>query len=142
MKKNILWTSVLLGISAFLLICVFAFQEPKGEAQEQEQVVQSIETRYGIEKDWQLNGENNLYWTKLDEGTLTERTTGVVLTDTDCEQDAKGVSECNNIIRLANNEEITVINIHNMAKHPCFAPGQQVNVIPTENDEWMLLSKI
>jgi hypothetical protein len=53
---------------------------------------------------------------------------GVVLTDTNCQADAYGVSHCLNRIRLPHGRVITVRHDHSMMNDPCLAPGERVVV--------------
>lgn len=152
MKKSGLWIGALL-LSVVVLFTVmnavnfnavnFQKDEPAEVLELQSSTpVPQVEERFGVEKDWQQNGKDNLYTTKLLEGELASESNGIIQTDTDCEADAKGISQCHNKIELENNQTITVINIHNMMNYECFNPGEKVKIVPSEDGEWMILSKL
>lgn len=51
-----------------------------------------------------------------------------VLSDENCEPDAKGISHCLNRVRLANGRTVTLRHPHNMNDVPCLVPGEEVLV--------------
>lgn len=63
-------------------------------------------------------------------GVVAHRTSAVVLTDTRCNPDARGVSHCLNRLRLANGAVVTVRHDHRMMDMPCLSPGEHVSLIP------------
>ncbi|WP_181454685.1 hypothetical protein [Paenibacillus dendritiformis] len=104
MKKSGLWIGALL-LSVVVLFTVmnavnfnavnFQKDEPAEVLELQSSTpVPQVEERFGVEKDWQQNGKDNLYTTKLLEGELASESNGIIQTDTDCEADAKGISQC------------------------------------------------
>jgi hypothetical protein len=56
------------------------------------------------------------------------RVTAVVLSDTDCTPDARGLSHCTNELLLADGERISVRDNHDMRRYPCLTPGETVEV--------------
>ncbi|MCR8982524.1 hypothetical protein [Brevibacillus laterosporus] len=148
MKKSVYWIKATV-LSIIVVICVilisfylqkYAINEV--QANPPEAITSLVEERFGVEKDWQQNGKENLYTTKLLEGELASESSGVIKTDTDCEADERRISQCHNQIELDNGQTITVINIHNMRNYACFNPGEKVKIIPSEDGKWMTLSKI
>lgn len=63
-------------------------------------------------------------------GAVRHRTRAVVLSDTRCNPDNRGVSHCLNRMRLANRSVITVVHNHRMAQMPCLSPGEHVTLTP------------
>lgn len=63
-------------------------------------------------------------------GAVTRRMRAVVLTDTRCNPDARGVSHCLNRMRLADGTVVTVQHDHRMMNMPCLSPGEHVTVTP------------
>jgi hypothetical protein len=61
---------------------------------------------------------------KLPDGVVE----ATVLTDEDCEPDAKGVSHCRNQLRLPSGKTVTVRHPHRMHDVPCMVPGERVRV--------------
>lgn len=60
----------------------------------------------------------------------TRTTTAVVLTDSNCTPDARGVSHCYNTVRLPDGHVITVRHDHDMRIVPCLAPGESIRLVP------------
>lgn len=56
-------------------------------------------------------------------------TTATVLTDTNCEPDADGVSHCLNDLQIGN-VVVTVQHHHQMHSVPCLSPGETVTLMP------------
>jgi hypothetical protein len=80
-------------------------------------------------KSWQDNGSGGRYLLQLTKGQLPKAgkpITGTVISDTDCDADAQGLSHCNNRIKLPNGSEITVIDNHNMHRYRCLGAGDQL----------------
>lgn len=148
MKKSVVWTGVsLLSVLVIVIVMMISLNLPKDEpvkvqVLQPEIVTSQVEERFGLEKDWQHNGKENLYTTKLLEGELASESTGVILTDTDCEADEKGISQCHNEIALDNGRSLTVMNIHIMKNYACLKPEDKVKIVPSEDGQWMTLSKI
>jgi hypothetical protein len=69
---------------------------------------------------------------KLVTGTMpTAATQATVLSDEECQPDARGVSHCLNRLRLRDGSEIEIRHPHVMATVACLAPGEQVRLVPT-----------
>ena len=67
----------------------------------------------------------------LEEGTMPAGPImAEVLTDSECTPDARMISRCRNVMRLANGQEIVLRHPHEMATIPCLAPGERVRLIP------------
>ncbi len=80
-------------------------------------------------KSWQENGRDGRYLLQLAQGKSLKagtRVTGTVISDTDCDIDAEGLSHCHNAIKLANGSEITVIDTHNMHRYRCLGAGDRL----------------
>jgi len=63
-------------------------------------------------------------------GTVARRMRALVLTDTRCAPDARGVSHCLNRLRLSSGRVVTVVHDHRMMDMPCLSPGERVTVSP------------
>lgn len=69
---------------------------------------------------------------KLVSGTMPAAATqATVLSDEECQPDARGVSHCLNRLRLWDGSEIQLRHPHVMTKVPCLAPGERVRLVPT-----------
>jgi hypothetical protein len=89
---------------------------------------------------WYENGSGGEYLLQLAEGEAPPvgvRMSGVVLSDTDCEPDAQGLSHCHNGIALANGSTIIVTDTHLMSRYRCLRPGETVDVT-TFNGSWVV----
>lgn len=64
-------------------------------------------------------------------------TTATVLTDTNCEPDADGVSHCLNDLQIGS-VVVTVQHHHQMRSVPCLSPGETVTLMPIEQYEAQL----
>jgi hypothetical protein len=64
-------------------------------------------------------------------------TTATVLTDSNCEPDADGVSHCLNDLQIGN-VVVTVQHHHQMHSVPCLSPGEIVTLMPFEEYEAQL----
>ena len=53
-----------------------------------------------------------------------------VLTDSECTPDARMISRCRNVVRLASGRQIVLRHPHDMSTIPCLAPGERVRLIP------------
>ncbi len=51
---------------------------------------------------------------------------GTVLTDEDCAPDARGISNCRNVVRLPGGSKIVLRHPHAMMEVPCLEPGEKV----------------
>ena len=72
------------------------------------------------------SNEAGYLMTNLRAGQIPEGvTTATVLTDTNCEPDADGVSHCLNDLQIGN-VIVTVQHHHAMAEVPCLSPGETV----------------
>ena len=63
-------------------------------------------------------------------GAVARRIQAVVLTDTRCNPDARGISHCLNRMRLADGTLVTVQHDHRMMDMPCLSPGEHVTLTP------------
>lgn len=95
-------------------------------------------------KSWQDNGREGRYLLQIIEGKpqrAAQRIFGIVTTDTDCDADAdadaQGLSHCHNIIKLANGEQLTVIDTYNMHRNRCLGPGDQMTLTAV-GDSWVM----
>lgn len=67
----------------------------------------------------------------LEEGAMPEDPMmAEVVTDSDCTPDAKMISHCRNVMRLADGKEIVLRHPHGMSKVPYLAPGERVRLVP------------
>ena len=67
----------------------------------------------------------------LEEGTMPGRPMMAdVMTDSECAPDARMISRCRNVLRLANGRQIVLRHPHDMTRIPCLAPGEHVRLIP------------
>lgn len=57
--------------------------------------------------------------------------TATVLSDEQCQPDARGISHCLNRMRLADGTELEVRHPHDMTKVACLAPGEHVRLVPS-----------
>jgi hypothetical protein len=68
----------------------------------------------------------------LEEGTMPNRPMmAEVMTDSDCAPDARMISRCRNLMRLADGRQIVLRHPHDMTRVPCLARGEQVRLIPS-----------
>ena len=91
-------------------------------------------------KSWFDNGAAGVRLLKVMQGNAPaagQQVPGTVLTDTNCEPDALGLSHCHNIIDFGGGRRIEVVNNHIMSTHPCLSPGQRLTVARF-NDEWVI----
>ena len=80
---------------------------------------------------WSNNGQHGQYVLQVLDGTAPAagRTLpGVVINDTHCTPDARGLSHCHNVIALEDGRQITVINTHTMKRHHCLESGERVSL--------------
>lgn len=76
------------------------------------------------------SNEAGYLMTNLRAGQLPEgATTATVLTDTNCEPDADGVSHCLNDLQIGS-VVVTVQHHHQMHSIPCLSPGETVTLMP------------
>ena len=91
-------------------------------------------------KSWFDNGAGGQRLLKVRQGNAPAaglKVTGTVLTDTNCDPDALGLSHCHNVIDLGGGRSIEVENTHIMSTHPCLAPGQRITVTRL-NADWVV----
>ncbi|HXV04511.1 MAG TPA: hypothetical protein VFP23_01225 [Solirubrobacterales bacterium] len=63
----------------------------------------------------------------LEAGTLPDKPVlGTVLTDEDCEPDARGISHCRNVVRLPDGSKVVLRHPHAMMEVECMEPGEKV----------------
>ena len=79
---------------------------------------------------WSENGEGGRHLLQLADGNAAVQgpAIGIVMSDTQCEPDAQGFSHCRNDIALANGIRITVIDTHDISRHPCLEPGERLSL--------------
>ena len=81
------------------------------------------------------SNEAGYLMTNLRAGQIPEGATmAKVLTDTNCEPDADGVSHCLNDLQIGN-IIVTVQHHHQMHSVPCLSPGETVTLMPFEQYE-------
>ncbi len=85
---------------------------------------------------WQENGVGGRNMLQLTEGLVSGPEPGLVISDTNCEADALGLSHCYNRIRVAGGI-VVVVHTHNMRFYPCLMPGQRVLLKPLV-DGWII----
>lgn len=84
------------------------------------------------------SNEAGYLMTNLRSGQIPKgATTAEVLTDTNCEPDADGVSHCLNDLQIGN-VIVTVQHHHQMHSVPCLSPGETVTLMPFEQYEAQL----
>lgn len=132
-RKHRAVRGVLLGVLALGAAAAFAGAlQPQG---------QPPPIPFGVAmKSWQDNGRDGRYVLQLVKGQAPERGTsasGTVMSDTDCDADAQGLSHCNNIIRLADGSQVTVIDTHNMHRYRCLGAGDRLT-LTTLGDTWIV----
>ena len=91
-------------------------------------------------KSWFDNGAGGVRLLKIRQGNALaagQQVAGTVLTDTNCEPDALGLSHCHNIIDFGGGRRIEVVNNHIMSTHPCLSPGQRITVTRFDKD-WVI----
>ena len=80
---------------------------------------------------WSDNGRDGRHLLRIVDGSIPAAGTtvvGVVVSDTLCQPDAQGFSHCHNGIELADGKRMTVIDTHQMSRHPCLEPGQRLSL--------------
>lgn len=91
---------------------------------------------------WYENGTGGRYVAPVIEGSARSLGSGsrigVVLSDTNCAPDARGLSHCHNGIAFGDGTEITVMDNHQMSRHRCLRPGERVRVSLLKGD-WVTL---
>jgi len=79
------------------------------------------------------NGQESLSLVRFVGGDRPPATgTATVLTDTNCEPDAFGISHCLNALRLQTGGSLVVRHAHDMHVFPCLAPGDTVKLLTVE----------
>ncbi len=63
-------------------------------------------------------------------GVVMHRMRALVLTDSRCAADARGVSHCLNRLKLADGSRVLVQHDHRMMDMPCLSPGEHVTLTP------------
>ncbi len=83
-------------------------------------------------QSWYENGTGGRYVAPIIVGTTQSLApggqVGTVLTDTNCTPDAQGLSHCHNSIKFGDGSRITIMDNHQMSRHRCLRPGEQVRV--------------
>ena len=91
-------------------------------------------------RSWHENGHDGRYLLQIvggAPGKIGKRMIGTIVTDTDCDADAEGLSHCRNNIELANGRRITVIDTHEMHRYRCLEPGEKVSLSEVGNS-WLI----
>lgn len=88
---------------------------------------------------WYQNGKDGRYFVPVLVGRISEPTTGIVKTDSNCAADSQGLSHCRNIIQLQSKEFITIQNTHKMSNYRCLRVGEQVQVQPNGSTSWAIV---
>lgn len=76
----------------------------------------------------QENGADGTYVVNLLSGSFEGEVEGVVLTDKYCKPDKEGISRCHNEIKLNEQENVTIVNPHNMKKNRCLSSDETVRL--------------
>lgn len=82
-------------------------------------------------QNWYANGHGGRYLLQLLPGQsaiATANMSGVVLSDSNCQADANGLSHCHNQVELSNGRRITVVNTHLMRVNRCLAAGDRLSL--------------
>jgi len=82
-------------------------------------------------KSWQENGRDGRYLLQVIGGSLPRNgksVVGTVISDTDCDPDAEGLSHCHNEILLPGGKKLTVIDSHNMHRNRCLGGGDRIEL--------------
>jgi len=91
---------------------------------------------------WYENGTGGRYVAPVIAGSMQSLApgsrVGTVLTDTNCTPDAQGLSHCHNSIAFGGGSRITIEDNHQMSRHRCLRPGEQVRVRQLEG-RWVML---
>ena len=93
---------------------------------------------------WSDNGRDGRHLLQIVDGSIPAAGTtvvGVVVSDTLCQPDAQGFSHCHNGIELADGKRMTVIDTHQMSRHPCLEPGQRLSLSRIDRD-WILAQSL
>jgi len=91
-------------------------------------------------KSWQDNGADGKYLLQMLEGKAPKAgkaITGTVVSDTDCDADAQGLSHCHNAIELADGSKITVIDTHEMHRNRCLGAGDKISLTSVDKG-WVM----
>jgi len=89
---------------------------------------------------WHENGADGKYLLQMLEGKTPKAgkaIVGTVVSDTDCEADAEGLSHCHNAIKLADGSKITVIDTHEMHRNRCLGDGDKIS-LTTVDKGWVM----
>lgn len=101
----------------------------------------AIPSGAGIQS-WFENGTGGHYIAPVIEGTTQALASGsrigVVLTDTNCTPDSRGLSHCHNGIEFSDGSRITIMDNHQMSRHRCLRPGERVRV-KLFKEQWVTL---
>ena len=123
LRQWLIGASVLSAVGAFA-IGLFVVYE--GGTSSQSDLLKSASLA-----SWSDNGRNGRHLLQIVDGSILPAGTtvvGVVVSDTLCQPDAQGFSHCHNGIELADGKRMTVIDTHQMSRHPCLEPGQRLSL--------------
>lgn len=88
---------------------------------------------------WFDNGHGGRYVLQLAKGRPLApgmQVAGIVLSDSDCAPDARGLNHCHNVIELADGSRVEVINNHQMMRNRCLGNGDRLTLRPV-NAKWV-----
>lgn len=126
---------VVMAGSAFVAVMIAFSLAQRGRTQTAEPAIP-----HGVAlAQWSNNGHNGQYVLQILDGAspgAEGSVSGVVISDTHCTPDARGLSHCHNVIELGNGSLITVINTHLMKRYHCLKPGESVELSPI-NNSWI-----
>lgn len=139
MRKAVISLGIILAIGFALILFIGNSNDSNDADQGVAGVTEQESTDVGLTQkevesglDLQANGANGIYVVNLLSGNFEGEVEGKVLTDTDCEADAKGISRCHNEIELDNQNKVTIVNPHNMQKNRCLSPDDTVRLFKNE----------
>lgn len=124
---------VLLGVLVLSAASLYSYQVQA--ATQQPQIPAGVAL-----KSWHENGSDGRYLLQVIEGTAPKAgkpIVGKVVSDSNCEADAEGLSHCHNAIELANGSKISVIDTHDMHRNRCMQPGEQIS-LTTVGKSWVM----
>ena len=123
LRQWLIGASVLSAVGAFA-IGLFVVYE--GGTSSQSDLLKSASLA-----SWSDNGRDGRHLLRIVDGSIPAAGTtvvGVVVSDTLCQPDAQGFSHCHNGIELADGKRMTVMDTHQMSRHPCLEPGQRLSL--------------
>lgn len=128
-------TAIRLLLGAFVLSAAAAYSHDSRAASDQLPLPAGVAV-----KSWQENGRNGVYVLQLIQGQIprgARRVIGKVVSDTDCDADAQGLSHCHNAVQLPGGKQITLVNTHNMHSNRCLGGGDRIELSRVD-DTWVV----